>query len=451
MSGFYRILFFISDFLLLNFSILAAFYFWDSSFWINDTIGIVYLLIYSNLAWFFLVLVSEPYSVTKDWAVSKIIKNQLAFIFIHLLVVVSLVVFFNRNYSALQVGLIYGIFTPLFFLYRIGAYYLRKVANPEPVLRNFILIGRNSLSFQVRKFYLLNPDLHYRFKGYVDVDFDSSDFPFKRVQAFCSENEVHEIYCCAPNVAQEQLQQLVNFGLDSLIKVKLILDSGSQDRLAIQLEQYDKLPGYNISIIPLDEFRNQFIKRFFDLVFSSLFILLIMSWLTPLLAIIIKLESKGPVFFLQDRSGKDNESFKCMKFRTMIVNADADTLQATQNDSRVTRLGQFLRRTSIDELPQFINVFLGSMSVVGPRPHMLKHTDEYSKLIEKFMGRQYVKPGITGLAQCLGYRGETRNLIDMENRVRLDRYYIENWSFWLDIKIIFLTVVSLLRGSEKAF
>jgi putative colanic acid biosynthesis UDP-glucose lipid carrier transferase len=135
----------------------------------------------------------------------------------------------------------------------------------------------------------------------------------------------------------------------------------------------------------------------------------------------------------------------------MIVNHDADTKQAVQNDARITKLGQFLRKSSIDELPQFFNVFFGSMSVVGPRPHMLKHTDEYSKLLEAFMGRHYIKPGITGLAQCLGYRGETKNLVDMENRVRLDRHYIENWTFWLDIKIIFLTVVSLIRGSEKAY
>lgn len=135
----------------------------------------------------------------------------------------------------------------------------------------------------------------------------------------------------------------------------------------------------------------------------------------------------------------------------MKVNADADHKQATADDPRITKLGAFLRKSSIDELPQFLNVLMGTMSVVGPRPHMLKHTEEYSKLIEKFMGRHYIKPGITGLAQCMGYRGETKNLSDMENRVQLDRYYIENWTFWLDIKIIFLTIVSLLRGSEKAY
>jgi putative colanic acid biosynthesis UDP-glucose lipid carrier transferase len=135
----------------------------------------------------------------------------------------------------------------------------------------------------------------------------------------------------------------------------------------------------------------------------------------------------------------------------MKVNADSDSKQATKNDPRITRLGAFLRKSSIDELPQFFNVFIGNMSVIGPRPHMLKHTEEYAILIEKFMGRHYVKPGITGLAQCMGYRGETQTVGDMENRVRLDRYYIENWTFWLDIKIIFLTIISLIRGSDKAF
>jgi Undecaprenyl-phosphate glucose phosphotransferase len=292
----------------------------------------------------------------------------------------------------------------------------------------------------------VNHELGYRFKGYID--FDTQNLPTQEVQKFCSENEVHEIYCCVPGMEYRKLKQLINFGLDSLIKVKVVLASHPQ---VIQLDRYEKLPVLNISTIPLDESVHQFIKRVFDIVFSSVFLLLVMSWLVPIMALIIKLDSRGSVFFLQDRSGKDNKSFKCMKFRTMIVNAESDTKQATKNDSRITKLGNFLRKSSIDELPQFINVFLGSMSVVGPRPHMLRHTDEYSKLIEAFMGRHYVKPGITGLAQCMGYRGETKTLEEMENRVRLDRYYIENWTFWLDIKIIFLTVVSLIRGSDKAY
>jgi Undecaprenyl-phosphate glucose phosphotransferase len=446
MSGLHRILFFVIDFLLLNVSILASFYFHYNLSWEVDRISLIYLLIYSNLAWLFLVMVSKPYSITKSWTVSKIMRNQLAFIFIHLLVVASLVIFLNRNYSTLQVVLIYVIFTPLFFLFRILVYYLRSIINTKPIYKNFILIGRNSLSYEVRKFFLQNSDLHHRFKGYIN--FESTDFPYEKVQQFCSDNEVHEIYCCAPNVTASQMQQLVSFGLDSLIKVKVVFESLSP---AIALAKADKVPGFDFAVTPLDETRYQIIKRIFDVMFSFSFLILVMSWLTPLIGILIKLDSHGPIFFKQMRSGKDNKSFVCLKFRTMAVNDDADTKQAVQNDARITRLGKFLRKTSLDELPQFFNVMLGSMSVVGPRPHMVKHTDEYSKLIEAFMGRHYIKPGITGLAQCLGYRGETKDLIDMENRVRLDRYYIENWTFWLDFKIIFLTVVSLLRGSERAY
>jgi len=285
--------------------------------------------------------------------------------------------------------------------------------------------------------------------GYID--FNSSEFPFEKVQDFCSTHEIHEIYCCVPNVNRDQLQQLVNFGLDSLIKVKLIVASGSQGEQALQLEQYDKLPGFNMATLALDEARNQVGKRIFDLVFSILVGLLILSWLIPLIGLLIKIDSKGPIFFIQKRHGRSNVLFDCFKFRTMIVNHEADSKQASKNDERITRVGNILRKTSLDEVPQFINVILGNMSLIGPRPHPIKLNERFSTKIANIMSRHYVKPGITGLAQCMGYRGETQELMDMENRIRMDRYYIENWSFWLDIKIVFLTIVSLLRGSDKAY
>lgn len=394
-------------------------------------------------------MVSAPYSVTKNWTVSKIVKNQLSFIFIHLLVVASLVVFFNLEYRLFQIILIYALFTPFFFFFRIGTYYIRKIFSKELSKRNYLIIGKNDLSFEIRKFYLMNPEMGYRFKGYFD--FNSSDFSFEKIQEFCASNEMHEIYCCVPNVNRDQLQQLVNFGLDSLIKVKLIVSSGLQKDQAIQLEHYDKLPAFNLATLALDETRNQIGKRIFDLVFSILFGLLILSWLIPLIGLLIKLDSKGPVFFIQQRHGIRNKHFGCFKFRTMVVNNEADSMQASRNDPRITRIGKFLRKSSLDEVPQFINVMIGDMSLIGPRPHPIKLNERFASKITNIMSRHYVKPGITGLAQCMGYRGETQELLDMENRIRMDRYYIENWSFWLDIKIIFLTIVSVLRGSEKAF
>jgi putative colanic acid biosynthesis UDP-glucose lipid carrier transferase len=177
-----------------------------------------------------------------------------------------------------------------------------------------------------------------------------------------------------------------------------------------------------------------------DVVFSSLVILFVISWLFPILAILIKLSSKGPVFFLQERTGINNRTFKCLKFRSMRMSQDANSKQATRGDSRITRIGQILRKTNLDEFPQFFNVFLGQMSIVGPRPHMLKHTDQYSELIDYYRVRHYVKPGITGWAQVNGYRGETNELWKMEKRVEYDMNYLENWTFWWDLRIIFLTV-----------
>jgi putative colanic acid biosysnthesis UDP-glucose lipid carrier transferase len=449
MSGFYKAFFFIFDFILLNFSIVLAFQMQDTAFWERNRGGVLYLLIYSNLSWLFLVMVSMPYEVTKSWAVSKIIKHQVSFIFIHLMVLGSLITFFNREYSVIQIASIYLIFIPLFFISKIIVYYVRGFFIKKDEAKNFLIIGRNPLAYEIRKFYLLNPDIGYRFVAYID--FKDSYFPFDEVQSLCSSHEIHEIYCAAPNVEQKQLKQLIDFGLDSLIKVRLVLAANFTERQTIQLEQYDKRPGVDLATLALDEARNQFIKRIFDIIGSSLFCLLVLSWLLPIIALIIKMDSKGPVFFIQKRNGQGNVPFGCLKFRTMVVNKDADSKQAIKDDPRITNVGRFLRKTSLDEIPQFINVLMGNMSLIGPRPHPIKLNEKFADKISIMMSRHYVKPGITGLAQCMGYRGETQELVDMENRVRMDRYYIENWTFWLDIKIVFLTIISLIRGSDKAY
>jgi putative colanic acid biosynthesis UDP-glucose lipid carrier transferase len=201
---------------------------------------------------------------------------------------------------------------------------------------------------------------------------------------------------------------------------------------------------------PLENPLNTALKRVFDILFSGLFLIFFPLILIPV-AIAIKISSPGPVFFKQKRTGLRGKDFYCYKFRTMRVNDDSDRQQATKDDPRKTKLGDFLRRTSIDELPQFWNVFKGDMSVVGPRPHMIKHTEDYSKLIDTYMLRHLVKPGITGWAQVNGYRGETKELWQMAKRVQYDVWYIENWDFFLDLKIIYLTVANALRGEKNAY
>lgn len=192
-------------------------------------------------------------------------------------------------------------------------------------------------------------------------------------------------------------------------------------------------------------------KRAFDIVFSALVIILLLSWLIPLIGLIIKIESKGPTFFKQLRTGKDGKSFYCLKFRSMTVNAAADSQQASKGDNRITKVGSFLRKTSLDELPQFVNVLRGEMSVVGPRPHMLRHTHDYSQAIDNFMDRHRIMPGITGLAQVCGYRGETKELESMVKRVNADIDYIHNWSFLLDLKIVLLTAWKVSRNDSDVF
>lgn len=448
MTAALKIVFFIGDLLLLNVSILLSFYLVSGENTMDVSGKDIYLLVLSNLSWLFLTMVSTPYNVTRGMTLSRIVKSQAAFLFIHLLVVACLILLFKLRYNYIQIAAMYVTFVAGLVTLRVIVLYLRKIIVKDDYKRNYILLGKNSLSYELRRFFLMNPEERYNFRGYFDID--PGNFRIDEIQEFCQREAINEIFCCIPNVTDKDMKALMDFGLDSLIKVKFVTKQTESAGGSIQLSRFDQLPGEVVSH-PMDLQVNQFFKRVFDLVFAGLVVILVMSWLIPIIGLLIKLDSKGPIFFAQLRSGKFNKPFLCLKFRTMKVNSESETKQASRNDSRITPLGQFLRKTSIDELPQFINVLIGTMSVVGPRPHMLRHTDDYSKLIETFMARHYVKPGITGLAQCLGYRGETKDLIDMENRVRMDRYYIENWSFWLDIKIIFLTVVSLLRGSEKAF
>ncbi len=197
-------------------------------------------------------------------------------------------------------------------------------------------------------------------------------------------------------------------------------------------------------------FPGSFVKRLADIACSLLVIILLLSWLLPILALLIKLSSKGPVFFVQQRTGRYNIPFNCYKLRSMIVNEVSDLQQAFHGDPRVTLVGKLLRKLSLDELPQFFNVLVGEMSIVGPRPHMLHHTNIYTQDVAEYPKRLLVRPGITGLSQVEGYRGEIRNHRMIRNRVVLDIFYIKHWSVWLDLVIIFKTIKLVLFGDEKA-
>ena len=343
---------------------------------------------------------------------------------------------------------------PLFITWRILLIYVLRAYRKHGMnYRNIIVYGYGDIARELVAFLRLHTEYGYRFRGFFDNKVTDTQIKggFDDIKNYVIDNKIDEIYCCLPYVEYSDIRELIDFGDESLVKIKLLTDFRGFASKGIELQMYEHIPVLNVTSTPLDDWKNRFVKRVFDIIFSLAVIIGIFSWLFPIVALWVKLDSKGPIFFKQKRTGQDNNDFYCYKFRTMKVNSQSDNLQATKSDSRITKVGKILRKTSIDELPQFFNVLIGDMSVIGPRPHMLKHTEEYAKKVEKFMSRHFVKPGITGLAQAKGYRGETKYIRQMQNRVKLDRFYVDNWSLWLDIKILMLTVVSIIKGDENAF
>lgn len=218
----------------------------------------------------------------------------------------------------------------------------------------------------------------------------------------------------------------------------------------LSVQYIDTLPILVVKRFPLDLAKNQVLKFLLDKFFSLFVIIFLLSWLIPIIAFIVMIDSKGPIFFVQKRNGLNGKVFNCYKFRTMRQTKDNSIKATVRNDDRITKIGKFLRKTSLDEIPQFFNVLIGDMSIVGPRPHMISQDHFYKEIIKKYNLRHYVKPGITGLSQVKGYRGAIDCNEDMENRIRTDIYYVRNWSFLLDIQIIYLTIVLILKGDENA-
>ena len=285
---------------------------------------------------------------------------------------------------------------------------------------------------------------------HVSYGCESTTMSLDTLESYCVENNVCEIYYTLSYNDNQLMSKLLSFCDRNMVRFRIVPDYSNFKSRKVSYDFYGNLPVITLREEPLQLGFNRFVKRMFDILFSFLVIVLLLSWMYPILFVLIKLDSKGPFVFKQLRSGLDNNNFYCFKFRTMKMNADSDLKQATQDDVRITKLGVFLRKTSIDEFPQFINVFLGDMSVVGPRPHMLKHTKDFSDSIGNYMVRQLVKPGITGAAQANGFRGEISKFEDIKQRVEFDVWYIENWSLLLDIKLIALTIVNMIKGQSKA-
>ena len=317
-------------------------------------------------------------------------------------------------------------------------------------LRKVVIVGLNKKTDQLRKYFNDNPDYGYQLIKTFDLS-KKDKIGINDVISFISENEIDEIYSSVAEMNNKELLSLIDYADNNLKILKFLPDNKEIYSKKLDFTYYGYLPILSLRSIPIDEPINLFTKRSFDIFFSLLIIIGILSWLTPLIGLLIKLESKGPVFFKQKRNGLDYKEFYCYKFRSMKPNPEAHLHQIRKGDPRVTRIGKFIRKTSIDELPQFINVLKGDMSVVGPRPHMVSHTHMYAEKIDKFMVRHFIKPGITGLAQVSGFRGEVEDDDFIKNRVKYDIYYLENWSIIMDIRIVIKTVFDALRGDDKAY
>lgn len=352
----------------------------------------------------------------------------------------------------------YGIFVPALTLWRIGAQFFIKLYRSHG--RNYtrvVIIGCGTTGERLYREMASDTGFGYQVQGFFDL-YCPPAFPFKDLYRgnlndlgkWVRENDTEEIFYCISGENAEAIRLSIGLCDELMMRFHFVPQISSYLARNLKATFIGSVPVLNVLNNPLESPVNSFMKRAFDIVFSGVFLVVSPIIFIPV-AIAIKLSSPGPVFFRQARTGFMGHEFMCWKFRTMRVNADSDSLQASKNDPRKTRVGDFLRRTSIDELPQFINVFMGDMSVVGPRPHMLKHTEDYSRLIKNYMVRHFIKPGITGWAQVRGFRGQTEDLWQMVGRIEHDIWYIEHWSFLLDIKIIVRTMLNALKKDENAF
>ncbi|MCO5286617.1 MAG: undecaprenyl-phosphate glucose phosphotransferase [Chitinophagaceae bacterium] len=417
-----------------------------------------YFLI-TNGFWLVLSITFALYSMRVISDFNTFVKRTVQVVLVYLMLVM-VYLFFSRElllsrkfvfYSAVSFSI------ALFFIRFLFLGFQRYFRKSESLKKRVLIVGYNETSKKLTKF-LESENSNADVMGYVEnpeIIRELTNYPilgdFSSALDIAREMDIHEIFYTGSIGQGSDLNEFIRKAERESIKVKIVPNLDSYLVYDSHIEFYGGVPVLTRRYSALDDAGNVIKKRLLDVVASSLIIILILSWVIPILGILIIIESGVPIFFKQKRTGMSNKPFWCYKLRSMKVNKDADNKQATKDDMRITRVGKFMRRTSLDEFPQFFNVFLGDMSLVGPRPHMLKHTELYASIVDEFMVRQFVKPGITGWAQINGFRGEINSESDIRNRVELDLWYIEHWTLWLDIQILFLTVYKVIVGDKKAY
>lgn len=442
-SGYIRPFSYVLDLIIIN--ILA-------NFLLPETLNLLGYHFFVSTSWLIIAWNIGFYEVYRYTKVIEIFSNILKQYFFFLLINFAFIGFYlkfsepSKMIEFVSFSLILVSLAKFFIYFSLRRFRVVFGGN----FRRVVIVGNGKSVSQLEEFFNENPDYGYKLEKVFTL------IPNKKEQVeecfdFVMENKIDEIYCSLSDLSNADVNRFIDFTDNNLKILKFLPDNKEILARNLIFDYYDYIPIISLRNIPLDEIANKIIKRAFDILFSLVIIVGILSWLIPILAIFIRLESKGSVFFKQKRNGLNYKEFYCYKFRSMRLNEIADLYQVSKNDPRITRVGKFIRKTSIDELPQFFNVLLGDMSVVGPRPHMVSHTEMYARRIDKFMVRHFIKPGITGLAQTKGFRGEVESDKDIIYRVKFDIFYLENWSLLLDIKIIFLTVINAIKGEEKAY
>jgi putative colanic acid biosysnthesis UDP-glucose lipid carrier transferase len=455
-SKFTRSIYLFGDMCLLNISFFLAYLYRFESIEFEEQPYYIILILYFNLSWVASAFFLKVYDSERVDENKISFKKTIKLLLLHCLLVAAFIVFRKGYYySREQMLLTYSILSVSVLLWRFATINFFRVWRAKG--HNYsrvVIVGAGEIAQDLRSFFLNNPQYGYRFIGFFDdhapVEGDVKG-RIKDIKQYSVMYHVDEIYCSLNSIDNERVNDLINFAENNMIRVKIIPDFRGISFKKINLTLYDNFPVLTFREIPLDDLLNQFTKRAFDIVFSLFVIVFVLTWMVPLIGLIIKLNSKGPVFFRQLRAGKNGKVFWCYKFRSMYVHDECEFKQATRGDQRITKVGEILRKTNLDEFPQFVNVLLGQMSVVGPRPHPFSLNESYKDVVNRYMDRHLVKPGVTGLAQVKGYRGETATPQHMRNRVRVDMFYIENWTFRLDLKIITMTIISMIRGDRNAF
>ena len=459
-SRYLKLIFLGWDIFLLNICFILSYYirFGNYQRLSLDNSQIIFLL--SNIIWILLSSYLGAYKFVRIEHIDKIISRTIKLISLHLISLFSFILILNfDDISRSRMLIFYGLLFASVFVFRLlFIKILKKVRKSGYNFRTVVIIGANKTGFSIKK--LLENDLSYGYRiiGFFDES-NQSDLPenikllgkLSDLNQFVQNNSVHEIYFASNDYDTEKVKELICFCERNLIRIKIVPHFKQYtDSKRVMIDFYGNIPILSLRKEPLEIPFNRIVKKGMDLVISIAVLLLITPWLFPLIILLIKSSSKGPIFFKQQRTGLENKPFWCYKFRSMKVNQLSDLKQATKNDDRITKIGSFLRKSNLDELPQIINVLKGEMSIVGPRPHMEKHTEEYSSKIDNYLVRHFAKPGITGWAQVNGYRGETKELEQMIGRIEYDIWYIENWSVLLDLKIILKTVFKMIIGDKNA-